>query len=174
MSRGRRKTKRRSTPARKTAARRKPKKKSAQRSASAKKGWATRRKNERAAAARKKSRSIAAKKGSVKSRKKKRLLAAMAEHRQRRMDQPLGWIERRASMRTIHGGKIWRQIIHELDISARDRERLAELERLEIDLLTRGELHDYLVWMARAFDIDLSDAYRMYLGYEVGAYEAAE
>jgi hypothetical protein len=115
-----------------------------------------------------KKRSSAAKKGWAKRRKKQRLIKAMAEHRLRRSDQPLGWIERRSSLRSVSGGKVWEQISFEFDESAHDRERLAALSELEIDFLTRDELYDYLAWMAEEFDIDISDLYRMYLGYEVG------
>lgn len=126
----------------------------------------------RSAAAAKRKRSAAAKKGWRKRRKKQRLISAMAEHRLRKTDLPLGWIERRASLRAISGGKVWRQISYDFDESARDKARFAELERLEIDLLTSGELYDYLAWLAEEFQIDISDMYRMYLGYEVGAVAA--
>jgi hypothetical protein len=76
-------------------------------------------------------------------------------------------------MRSISGGKVWRQISYEFDVTARDRARLAELERLEIDLATRDDLYDYLSWMSEELDIDISDLYRMYLGYEVGEVQAA-
>ncbi len=92
----------------------------------------------------------------------------MAKHRLERLDQPIGWTEKRASLRSISDGKVWRQISYDFDASAHDRERLEELERLEIDFLTRDELYDYLAWMAAEFEIDISDMYRMYLGYPVG------
>jgi len=156
----RRPTKRRSTPT--------PKSKRGKTRPKSKAG----RSPKRSAAAKKRARSAAAKKGWAKRRKKERLLKAMAEYRQRRLDQPLGWVERRASLRSVSGGKTWQQISYEFDASARDQERFAELARLEIDFVTRDELYDYLAWLAEEFDVDLSDMYRMYLGYDVG--EAAE
>jgi hypothetical protein len=122
-------------------------------------------KRQRLTAAQKK-RSAAAKKGWVKRRKKARLIESIADLRANR-DLPLGWIERRASLRAVSGGKTWRQISYEYDDSARDTARLQELERLEIDLLTKVELYDYLAWLAEELEIDISDMYRMYLGYKL-------
>lgn len=122
----------------------------------------------RSTKAAKQKRSAAAKKGWAKRRKKKRLHEAMAELRARKSDLPAGWIERRASLRSIHGGKHWQQISLDFDVSNRDRARLAALAELEIDMLTSDELYDYLAWLAEELEIDISDLYRMYLGYEVG------
>ena len=122
----------------------------------------------------KRARSKAAKKGWAKRRKRKRLVQAMADYREQRSDQPLGWIERRATVRSIAGGKIWQQISFDFDITARNRARLAELERLGMDLLSKDDLYDHLSWMADELEIDISDMYRMYLGYPPsGEQEAA-
>lgn len=84
----------------------------------------------------------------------------------------MGWIERRSTLRSIHGGEIWRQISFEFSETQYEQERLQTLADLEIDFLTKDELYDYLSWMAEEFDIDISDLYRMYLGY-TGESEAA-
>jgi len=38
----------------------------------------------------------------------------------------------------------------------------------EIELPTRDELYDYLKWASEAFDIEISDMYRLYFGYATG------
>lgn len=88
--------------------------------------------------------------------------------------QPLGWTERRASLRSEHGGVMWRQIFFDFDPSARKRKHLETLAALEIDFLTRGELYDYLKWVSQESDVEISDLYRMYLGYEAGELQASE
>lgn len=100
----------------------------------------------------------------------------MADIRQRREsdEQPLGWTERRSQLRLHSGGKVWRQIILDFDPGARTAKRLAILAELEIDFLTRDELYDYLTWFSDELEIDISDMYRMYLGYEVGEAQAVE
>lgn len=117
----------------------------------------------RSAAAKK--RSAAAKKGWAKRKKKKRLHEAMADIRMQKTDQPHGWLERREHLRTDREGEVWRKISVEFSQKAYDRVRLETLADLEIDFLNRDELADYLGWMAEEIDIDLSDAYRFYLGY---------
>lgn len=64
-------------------------------------------------------------------------------------------------------GQIWRKIAVEYSEEARTARRLATLAQLKIDFLTKDELHDYLEWMADETEgeFDLSQAYRMYLGY---------
>ena len=111
-------------------------------------------------------RSAAAKKGWEKRRKKQRLVEAMHDARWRaESDQPIGWTQRRADIRSING-ELWREIAVEYSEDTYQAKYLASLEDLEIDLLTRDELYDYLEWMAQEFDIDISDLYRMYLGYK--------
>jgi hypothetical protein len=39
------------------------------------------------------------------------------------------------------------------------------LADLEIDLLNKDDLYDYLSWLAEELDIDIGDMYQMYLGY---------
>ena len=38
----------------------------------------------------------------------------------------------------------------------------------ETALPTRDELVDYLEWLGEEFEIDISDMYRLYFGYDVG------
>lgn len=83
--------------------------------------------------------------------------------------QPPGWTEHRSKLRLFHGGKVWAQIEHEYDQRDYDAVRLQTLGDLEIDFLTRDELYDYLAWLAQELEIDISDLYRMYLGYGVQA-----
>lgn len=80
--------------------------------------------------------------------------------------QPLGWIEHRKQLR-LHDGKIWRRFEYEFDQEEYDAVRLRTLSDLEADFLTRDELYDYLSWLAQELEIDLSDMYRMYLGYSL-------
>jgi hypothetical protein len=110
-------------------------------------------------------RSAASKKGWDKRRKKQRLIKAMHDAQWRQVDdQPIGWTQRRAELREING-EIWREIAVEYSEDDYHAKYLASLEELEIDLLTRDELYDYLEWIASESDIDISDLYRMYLGY---------
>jgi hypothetical protein len=37
-----------------------------------------------------------------------------------------------------------------------------------VDLSTRDELHDWLKWGGKRFDVDIGDMYRMYYGSDVG------
>lgn len=112
-------------------------------------------------------RSAAAKKGWEKRRKKQRLVKAMhdAQWRAETNAQPIGWTQRRAELREING-EIWREIAVEYSEDDYQARYLASLEDLEIDMLTKDELYDYLEWMAQEFDIDIGDLYRMYLGYK--------
>lgn len=118
-----------------------------------------------------KKRSAAAAKGWETRRKKKRLLEAMADLRMKRMEaenggQPLGWLERRADVRRVDDdGTFWREIFTTYDQDLVDDKRLETLAELEIDMLNRFELHDYLEWLGSETDVDTSDMYRMYLGY---------
>lgn len=143
------------------------------RSVVAKKGRSPKRaakpaKKARAKKARPSKRSIAASKGWETRRKKKRLLEAMTDLRMRRTaeSQPLGWLERRAEVRRLDDdGTFWRQIITTYDQDLVDAKRLETLAELEIDMLNRFDLHDYLEWVGDETDVDTSDMYRMYLGY---------
>lgn len=118
-----------------------------------------------------KKRSAAASKGWETRRKKKRLLEAMADLRMKRIEaenggQPLGWLERRADVRRVDDdGTFWREIFTTYDQDLVDDKRLETLAELEIDMLNRFELHDYLEWLGSETDVDTSDMYRMYLGY---------
>jgi hypothetical protein len=47
-------------------------------------------------------------------------------------------------------------------------EAMDALNFREIELPTRDELYDYLLWASKRFDIEISDLYRMYFGYGVG------
>lgn len=118
-----------------------------------------------------KKRSASAKKGWAKRRKKQRLLESMADIRMRKAAEigglPPGWIEHRRQLR-LHDGEIWRRVEHEFDQAEYDAVRLQALEDLDIDFATRDELYDYLSWLANELEIDISDMYRMYLGYGVG------
>lgn len=99
----------------------------------------------------------------------------MADIRMKRAEsnaQPPGWIERRMQLR-IHDGKIWRRIAVEFSEERYKAVRLKALEDLKIDLLPKDELEEYLEWMSEEIDCDLSDSYRMYLGYRVSQ-DAAE
>lgn len=42
-----------------------------------------------------------------------------------------------------------------------------------IELPTRDELYEYLKWASKAFDIEISDMYRMYFGYGVEGLETS-
>ena len=44
----------------------------------------------------------------------------------------------------------------------------------EIALPTRDELYDYMTWMSEQFEVEISDMYRLYFGYDVGESMAAE
>jgi hypothetical protein len=119
-------------------------------------------------------RSQAAHKGWLKRRKRKRLLDAMADLEMKRADedladnvQPIGWTQHRQDVREFDG-QHWHKIAVEFSETEFQARRLAILEDLEIDLLTRGELYDYLSWAGEHFDVEISDMYRMYLGYPVG------
>lgn len=109
-------------------------------------------------------RSSAAKKGWAKRRKKTALLEAMADLRARQgMDaQPLAWLDRRGEVRAKAG---WKLVSMKSVLDAR---RLAALAELKIDFLPKHELYDYLEWIARVQNIEISDMYRLYLGYGVG------
>ena len=63
-----------------------------------------------------------------------------------------GWVKRKKKQRLITAmrAKGWR----------------------DVELPTRDELVDYLSWLSEQFEIDISDMYRLYFGYDVG--EAAE
>lgn len=91
----------------------------------------------------------------------------MADLRMRQAEnaQPLGWIERRGALRMMDDGSLWRQIFVSYDQSLVDAKRLQTLKDLEIDMLDRFELYDYLEWVGEEAEIDISDMYRMYLGY---------
>lgn len=118
----------------------------------------------------KKDRSESAKKGWRKRREKQRLLDKMVELKLQQSEderQPLGWTEHREKLRLIDD-TIWRQISFDFDPKIVERKRLEILKELEIDMLTRGELYDYLSWIAEEFAIEIGDMYRMYLGYSVG------
>jgi hypothetical protein len=124
-------------------------------------------------------RSQAAAKGWAKRRKRKRLLDAMADLEMKRADedladnvQPIGWKQHRQGVREIDGER-WQQIALEFSEDEYQARRLEILEDLEIDLLTKGELYDYLSWAGEHFDVEISDMYRMYLGYPVGEAAAA-
>lgn len=78
--------------------------------------------------------------------------------------QPAGWLQRREQLREMDG-RLWRKISVEFSEKEHDRVRLETLAALEIDFLNREELADYLGWMAEETNIELSDAYRFYLGY---------
>lgn len=166
-----RKKRRKKKSPQRTAAKKKPRAKPAKRKAASKKKAprkaAPKRKAPKKAAKKrtKAQRSEAAKKAWRKRKKKKRLLEKMADIRMQNLDQPVGWIERRDLVRETNDGKLWRQISLEYSDKEVDRVRLETLAQLEIDFLNRDELADYLGWMAEEIDIDLSDAYRFYLGY---------
>ena len=78
--------------------------------------------------------------------------------------QPIGWTQRRAEVREINGEQ-WREIAVDFSETARQARHLEILAELKADLLTTGELYDYLRWVGDHYDIDISDMYRMYLGY---------
>jgi hypothetical protein len=112
-------------------------------------------------------RSAAAKKGWEKRRKKAELAKAMADLRMNARSgdvQPPGWIERRDEVREIDGER-WQRYEVYFDQDAYDDERLSTLADLEIDLLNKDDLYDYLSWLAEELDIDIGDMYQMYLGY---------
>lgn len=111
-------------------------------------------------------RSEAARKGWEKRRKKQRLIKAMHDAKWKHADkaQPRGWTERRAELREIHG-EIWREIAVEYSDVAYRAEHLAALAELEIDMLTKDELQDYLEWIGDEYEMDISDLYQLYLGY---------
>ena len=114
-------------------------------------------------------RSQSAKKGWVTRRKRERLLEAMADLRMQREGekQPIGWTQRRAQLREIDGS-LWRRIAVEYSESEYEARRLATLEDLQIDLLNKADLYDYLSWVSQESDVDLGDLYEMYLGYTPG------
>jgi hypothetical protein len=123
-------------------------------------------------------RSDAAHKGWIKRRKRQRLLDAMADLEMKKADedvadnaQPIGWTVRRETVREIDGQR-WHRIAVEFSETEFQARRLAILEELQIDLLTKGELYDYLSWAGDHYDIEISDMYRMYLGYSVGEAQA--
>jgi hypothetical protein len=118
----------------------------------------------------KQKRSAAAKKGWATRRKKARLLNAMVDLKMKRAAEtlPLGWVERREKLR-YNNGKLWRQISISYDESIVHARRLETLAELEIDMLNRDDLRDYLEWVADIDDLDISDVYRMYLGYPLEA-----
>lgn len=91
----------------------------------------------------------------------------MQRARESHAAQPIGWIERRNELREIDG-EMWTKVVIEYSEDAYQAERLAALAELEIDFLTRDELYDYLSWLSEEFNIEISDMYRMYLGYKVG------
>lgn len=51
---------------------------------------------------------------------------------------------------------------------ARLIEAMDALDFREVALPTRDELYDYLKWASEAFEIEISDMYRLYFGYGVG------
>lgn len=115
-------------------------------------------------------RSAAAKKGWEKRRKKQALINKMVDLRMQRSEdgpQPLGWTERRQQLRLIDD-TLWRKISLTFDPEIVNRRRLEVLKELDIDLLTKYDLHDYLAWFGEEEGIEISDMYRMYLGYPIG------
>lgn len=124
-------------------------------------------------------RSEAAKRGWLKRHKRQRLLDAMADLEMRKRDQdatddpdaqPIGWTLRREHVREIDGQR-WQRIAVDFSDDVYEARRLAILEELEIDLLNKGQLYDYLTWFGDHYDIEIGDMYQMYLGYSPGAGE---
>jgi hypothetical protein len=54
----------------------------------------------------------------------------------------------------------------------RKKQRLIEMMHAsnwrEVELPTRDELYDYMLWMSDQFEVEISDMYRLYFGYDVG------
>ena len=157
----------------------KPAKKRAKKRAPAKAAAKKRHAKQSSAAAKKQAkaakakRSSAAKRGHAKLRKQRKLFSKMADLRMeaaaKKEQLPLGWSERRGKLIMRPDGSLWRQIVMIFDPKDIERERLEILKELEIDLLGKDDLYDYLKWTADHFDMDIGDMYRMYLGYPVGA-----
>ena len=158
-------------PKRKPAPQRRPKSKPKR--APAKRSKAKRAPAKRAPAKRSK-RATAAKKGWSKRKKKQRLIAAMHDVKWRHIEnaQPIGWRIRRQELREING-EIWREISYEYSEDLRRQQYLESLKELEIDMLPKHELQDYFEWIQTDLgeEIDISDLYRMYLGYSPAGME---